>query len=166
MKSAKKVKDLMDDIFDYPHLPYWFSLKQAIDIFKRAGSGINAHPLSILIFDEKYNLLGTLCIRDIFSRLELISKTQFPESRLSLEESEILHAIDKICNETSRELLEKPVSDFMIHARLFLEPDDTTDKAADLMIQHNLMCLPVLENKKKLVGIVKKIKISDEKKAG
>ncbi len=163
MKPAKKVKDLMDDIFDYPHLPYWFSLKQAIDIFKRAGSGINAHPLSILIFDEKYNLLGTLCIRDIFKRFELIFKTQSPESRLSVEESEILHTIDTICNETSRELLEKPVSDFMVPARLFLKPEDSCTKAADLMIQYNLICLPVLEDKKKLVGIIKKIKVCDKK---
>jgi CBS domain-containing protein len=162
MKPAKKVKDLMDDIFDYPHLPYWFSLKQTIDILKKAGSGTNAHPLSILIFDERYNLLGTLCARDIYKVLEIKFKALLPESQPSMEdESEIFRIIETICNDTARALLEKPVSDFMVPVRSFLEPEDTTIKAADLMIQHNLICLPVLEDKKKLVGIIKKIKVCD-----
>jgi Mg/Co/Ni transporter MgtE len=134
MSKGKVVKDLMIDVFEYPHVPYWFTIKQAIMVIKKSAIGTEKciHPLAILVFDEKYNILGTLTLKDILKGLE------------------------------SREKAESPVSEVMVPAKFFVEPDDPSSKAADLMLNNDLVLLPVIENKKKFVGVVRMIEIFDE----
>jgi len=134
MAKRKVVKDLMIDVFEYPHVPYWFTVKQAIMVIKKSLIGTEKcfHPLAVLVFDEKYNILGTLTLKDILKGLE------------------------------SKEKAERPVSEVMTQAKVFVEPDDPTSKAADLMLANDLVLLPVVENKKKFVGVVRMIEIFDE----
>jgi Mg/Co/Ni transporter MgtE len=134
MSKSKVVKDLMIDVFEYPHVPYWFTIKQAIMVIKKSVLGTEKciHPLAILVFDEKYNILGTLTLKDILKGLE------------------------------SKEKAETPVSEVMIPVKFFVEPDDPTNKAADLMLNNDLILLPVIEDKKKFVGVVRMIEIFDE----
>jgi len=51
--------------------------------------------------------------------------------------------------------MDKPVSDVMTQINIFLSPEDSVVKAALLMLHHNLMVLPVLENKQKFVGVIR-----------
>jgi Mg/Co/Ni transporter MgtE len=134
MTESKVVKDLMIDVFEYPHVPYWFTVKQAIMVVKKSVIGTEKciHPLAALVFDEKYNLLGTLTLKDILKGLE------------------------------SKEKAESPVSEVMIPVKFFVEPDDPATKAADLMLNNDLILLPVIEDKKKFVGVVRMIEIFDE----
>ncbi|MEW6571218.1 MAG: CBS domain-containing protein, partial [Nitrospirota bacterium] len=66
MSKSKVVKDLMIDVFEYPHVPYWFTVKQAIMVIKKSLIVTEKciHPLAVLVFDEKYNILGTLTLKD------------------------------------------------------------------------------------------------------
>lgn len=165
MRSAKKVREIMDDIFDYPHLPYWFSLGQAIKILKKTlpGTDVCTYPRGILIFDERYNLLGTLNIRDILRGLEPRFKSASSEPSGMVEDEATMAGIaEQLYGDESKALLDRPVSDFMIPASVFLDPEDIVTKAAYLMLRHNLIFVPVLEGRKRLVGIVKVIKIFDE----
>ncbi len=165
MKHVKKVREVMDDIFDYPHLPYWFSLGQAIKILKKTlpGTDVCTYPRGILIFDERYNLLGTLNIRDILRGLDPKFKTVSSETPASVEDDTTVASIAAgLYGDESKQLLDRPVSDFMVPASVFLEPDDPVTKAAYLMLRHNLIFVPVLEGKKRLIGIVKVIKVFDE----
>jgi Mg/Co/Ni transporter MgtE len=134
MSKRKVVKDLMIDVFEYPHVPYWFTVKQAIMVIKKSLIGTEKcfHPLAVLVFDEKYNILGTLTLKDILKGLE------------------------------SKEKAERPVSEVMTPAKFFVEPNDPTTKAADLMLNNDLILLPVIEDKKKFVGVVRMIEIFDE----
>jgi Mg/Co/Ni transporter MgtE len=134
MTVNKVVKDLMVDVFEYPHVPYWFTVKQAIMVIKKSLIGTEKciHPLAVLVFDEKYNILGTLTLKDVLKGLD------------------------------SKEKAERPVSEVMVPAKLFVEPNDPTTKAADLMLNNDLILLPVIENKKKFVGVVRMIEIFDE----
>jgi Mg/Co/Ni transporter MgtE len=134
MSESKVVKDLMIDVFEYPHVPYWFTIKQAIMVIKKSVLGTEKciHPLAVLVFDEKYNILGTLTLKDILKGLE------------------------------SKKKAESPVSEVMIPAKFFVEPDDPTNKAVDLMLNNDLILLPVIENKKKFVGVVRMIEIFDD----
>ena len=52
----------MIPLTDYPHIPYWFTIKQAIAIVKKAALGLEGklEPTILLIFDEKYQLMGSL----------------------------------------------------------------------------------------------------------
>ena len=50
----------------------------------------------------------------------------------------------------------------MVPAKQFVEPTDPVTKAAYLMVHHDIVLLPVLENKKKFVGLVRMIEVFDE----
>ncbi len=165
MKDDKKVKDLMINIFDYPHVPYWFTINQAIKIIKVSfmGKKERPEPMAILVFDEKYNLLGTLTLRDILKGLE--PKFLHPEIKAQVseeDESGLALIWDSLFDAKTKELAERPVSEVMVTAKHFVEPDDSVAKAAYLMIHHDMDILPVLENKKKFVGLVRMGEVFDE----
>ena len=165
MSDGKVVKDVMIGIFEYPHVPYWFSISQAIRIVKVSFLSTKKYPdpMAILIFDEKYNLMGTLTLKDILRGLEprfmkSTTKAQVPEE----DEAGLSLIWDSLFDKESRVLAEKPVSEIMVPAKYFVEPTDPLTKAAYMMIHHDLVLLPVLENKKKFVGLVRMIEVFDE----
>jgi len=166
MPTDKKIKDVMVGIFEYPHIPYWFSLDQAMRIIKVSFISTKKYPepLAMLVFDEKYNLLGTLTLRDILRGLEPRFMRTPTEKAQVVEEDETALALvwDSLFAKESRELAKKPVSEVMTPAKFFVEPTDPLTKAAYMMIHNNLILLPVLENKKKFVGLVRMIEIFDE----
>ena len=165
MQSEKKIKDIMIGIFDYPHIPYWFSIGQAIKIIRVSFLNTKKfpNPMVILVFDEKYNLMGTLTLKDMLSGLEPKflkpgEKGWVPEDN----QSALSRVWDTLFDQESKALAEKPVSEIMAPARFFVEPDEPVIKAAYLMIAHDLVLLPVLENKKKLVGLVRMAEVFEE----
>jgi len=71
MANDKKVKDLMIPLEDYPHIPHWFTLRQAMAIIRKPPSSVKAlRAPGMLVFDDKYQLMGILTIRDIITGLE------------------------------------------------------------------------------------------------
>jgi Mg/Co/Ni transporter MgtE len=165
MSDGKIVKDLMIGIFEYPHIPYWFSINQAVRIIKVSfiGSKKSPEPMAILVFDEKYNLMGTLTLKDILKGMEprfmsATTKAQVPEE----DESGLALIWDSLFTKGSKELAEKQVSEIMVPAKYYVEPNDPITKAAYLMIHHDLVLLPVLENNKKFVGLVRMVEVFDE----
>ncbi|RJR17020.1 MAG: CBS domain-containing protein [Nitrospiraceae bacterium] len=165
MSNGKTVKDVMIDVFEFPHIPYWFSIKQAIGITKKAllTSDKCLHPLIMLVFDEKYNLVGTLTLKDIIGGLEpkylkATTKAQVPKE----DESGLALLWDTLFDSEAKQAAERPVSEAMAPTKIFLKPDDPLTKAAYLMIHNDLILLPVLEDKKKFVGLVRMIEIFNE----
>ena len=47
-----------------PHIPYWFTLRRAMAIVREAAIKFERtfEPRSMLVFDEKYHLLGILTL--------------------------------------------------------------------------------------------------------
>ncbi len=165
MSEGKVAKDLMIGIFEYPHIPHWFSISQAVRIVKVSffSSKKYPEPMAILVFDEKYNLLGTLTLKDILKGLEPRFLKPITKAQVSEEDESGLSLIwDTLFTKESKELGEKTVSEIMSPAKFFVEPDDPITKAAYLMLHHDLVLLPVLENKKKFIGLVRMIEIFDE----
>jgi Mg/Co/Ni transporter MgtE len=165
MSDSKVVKDVMIGISEYPHIPHWFSVSQAIKLVR--ASFIKAknycEPVAILVFDEKYNLLGTLTIKDIMRGLEPRFLKPSATAQVAEEDESALSVIwDSLFDKESRSMAEKPVKEVMTPARYFVGPDDRITKAAYLMLHHDLALLPVLENKKKFVGLVRMIEVFDE----
>jgi CBS-domain-containing membrane protein len=164
MSNGKTAKDVMIGIFEYPHVPYWFSINQAIRIVKVSFISAKKYPdpMAILVFDEKYNLMGTLTLRDILKGLEPrfmqpTTKAQVPEEN----ESGLALIWDTLFTKDTKELGEKPVSEIMTPAKQFIEPGDPVTKAAYVMLHNDLVLLPVLEDKKKFVGLVRMIEVFD-----
>lgn len=165
MSDRKVVKDLMTGIFEYPHIPYWFSINQAIRIVKVSfiSSKKYPEPMAILVFDEKYNLMGTLTLKDIMKGLEPRFLKPSAKAQVAEEDESVLSLIwDTLFSKETKEMAEKPVSEIMTPAKYFVEPNDPITKAAYLMLHHDLILLPVLEDKKKFVGLVRMIEVFDE----
>lgn len=154
----------MVQVFDYPHLPYWFSLRQAIGVVKKllvSGDQKCQHPMAILVFDEKYNLMGTLSLKDILRGLEPrfmqpTTKAQVPEE----DDSGLALIWDTLFIKDAAGLAERPVSDVMVPSTFFVKADDPVTKAAYLMIHNDLALLPVLDDKK-FVGLIRLVEIFD-----
>ena len=165
MSDSKVVKDVMISIFEYPHVPYWFTVNQAIGIIRVSFLSAKKYvePMAVLVFDEKYNLMGTLTLKDILKGLEPRFLKPSAKAQVAEENESALSLIwDTLFDKGSKALAEKPVSEIMVSAKYFVEPSDPLTKAAYLMLHHDLILLPVLENKKKFVGLVRMIEVFDE----
>ncbi|HOA83326.1 MAG TPA: CBS domain-containing protein [Thermodesulfovibrio thiophilus] len=162
MSEVKLVKDIMLGAFEFPHIPYWFSIEQSIKVVKASFIQTQKYsePLAMLVFDEKYNLLGIVTIKDILKGLEPeLLKTAF---KIQDEKTTNLSICwNSLFKQESKKLLQKPVSDIMRATKNFVEPNDPVEKAAFIMIYYNLPLLPVIEENKKFVGIVRMIELFD-----
>ena len=152
----------MVGIFDYPHIPYWFSISQAIKIIRVSfmGSKKSPDPMAVLVFDEKYNLMGTLTLRELLKGLEPRFLKASAHAPLA-GEAELSLIWDTLFSGQSKELAEKQVSDIMTPAKIFVEPGDPVTKAAYLMLHYDQILLPVLENGRKLIGLVRFLEVFD-----
>ena len=169
MSNGKAAKDVMIGIFEYPHVPYWFTISQAIRIVKVSFISTKKYPdpMAILVFDEKYNLMGTLTLKDILRGLEPRFLKPSAKAQVAEENESALSLIwDTLFDKGSKEFAERPVSEIMTPAKYYVEPTDPLTKAAYLMLHHDLVLLPVLENKKKFVGLVRMIEVFDEISSG
>lgn len=159
MKECKKVSELMINMFDYPHVPYWFTVSQAIEIMKISYpiSGPRPDPVAILVFDEKYNLIGTLTRRELLSGLEPRCTEKQPQDKVS--ECEIPR--EDLFNFEISKAGERPVSEIMSPVRYFIEPGASAARAAFIMVRHGLILLPVVEEKRNVVGLVRMSELFD-----
>jgi len=65
--------DVMIPLGQYPHIPYWFTLRQAILELEKSEierDGRKSLPRAVLVFNEAYELLGIVRRRDILKGLE------------------------------------------------------------------------------------------------
>ncbi len=164
MESSKKAGDLKIDIFDYPHVPYWFTLKQAIAMISKSmlESEKCFHPLAILVFDEKYNLMGTLTMKDVLKGLEPKFLTTSTKAQGYTESTESLSVVwDSLVSDKSKELAERPVSEVMMRIEGHVSSNDPITKAAYLMLRQNTMILPVIDEEK-IVGIIRMKEVFEE----
>lgn len=165
MAQLKVVKDIMLDVFNYPHLPYWFTIRQAIGIAKKVfmnGESKCHDPMTILVFDEKYNLMGTLSLKDILKGLEPrflqpVTTAQVPEE----DESGLALLWEAIFTENAAAMADQPVGEVLTPVKHFVRQDDPITRAAHTMIHNDLLLLPVLDDNK-FVGVVRMIEIFDE----
>jgi len=164
MSAGKLVKDVMLGIFEYPHIPYWFSIEQVIKVVKASfiQTQKQMDPIAVLVFDEKYNFLGTVTIKDILRGLEPSFLKTPEKTQASEEDNTGLNIVwDSLFTQESRKLVQKPVSEIMVPVKHFVDPTTPVTKAAYLMIHFDLPVLPVIEDKKKFVGIVRLVEIFD-----
>lgn len=163
MERNNTVRDLMIDVFDFPHLPYWFTIRQAMEILKRVAVGKEKAVFTdiILIFDEKYKFMGTVSHRDIIIGLEpsILQKFEHMKhmteaSPIAINEDSLARVLETMFREDAKKQAERQVSEIMEVVKISVSSEDSPAKAAYLMARHNLSYIPVLENKQKLVGML------------
>jgi len=151
MPDPIKVKKVMIPLEDYPHIPYWFTLRQAMAIVRKAAIKSGGYlPRSILIFDEKYQIVGLLTLRDIIKGLKprILLETEHPRPE------DLATPITDLFDPGMEEALQKPVSEFMSPVRVMVGAEDPIAKALFLMMKENVGMMPVMQEKK-LAGMIR-----------
>jgi CBS domain-containing protein len=134
---------------DYPHIPYWFTLRQAMAIVREAAIKFEGtfEPRAVLVFDEKYQLLGILTLRDIIRGLE----PRF------LKETDLIKAdpsLTVLFGDLFGPGMKKPVSEVMSPIQVTVEAQDNVVKALYLMIKKNVGLMPVMQDNK-VIGMIR-----------
>jgi CBS domain-containing protein len=147
MAEEKKVKDLMIPLEDYPHIPYWFTLRQAMAIVREAAVKFEGsfEPRAVLVFDEKYQLLGILTLRDIIRGLE---PKFLQETKLIKGDPGLAVLMGNLFGPNIQQQSQRPVSEVMSPIQVTVNAGDSLPKALFLMIKKNVGLAPVLEEGK------------------
>ncbi|RJR47917.1 MAG: CBS domain-containing protein [Deltaproteobacteria bacterium] len=147
MPEPKTAKDLMIPLVDYPHIPYWFTLRQAMAIVREAAVKFEGYfePRAVLVFDEKYQLMGILTLRDIIRGLEprFLKGTPLVKGDPSLA---VL--LGDLFGPNMKEQSQRPVSEVMSPIRVTVNAGDTLPKALFSMIAENVSLVPVMDEGK------------------
>jgi CBS-domain-containing membrane protein len=164
-----RVADIMIPLDNYPHLPYWFTLRQAmveIQNFQLEVAGKKSLPRLVLVFDEAYQLLGTARRRDIMRGLEppfLLSKTR--KYRMKLFDIDVDPNLSELSYdkmvESIRKQAERPISDVMQPIKATIGLDDHLLRAVATFVEHDISVIPVLQDQK-VVGVVRTVGVFNE----
>jgi Mg/Co/Ni transporter MgtE len=149
----KKVKDLMIPLVDYPHIPFWFSVRQAIAMIRAAAAEPDAkiEPRIVLVFDEKYQLLGFLGFKEMLMGIEPRFLRRPEASHVQGAKPADLDPLlgtfwKDMFGRGCKEEASKPVKDVMTPVKVTVKVDDPVVKAAYAMIQAGLEIIPVMED--------------------
>jgi CBS domain-containing protein len=153
MSETKKVNELMIPLEDYPHIPYWFTLRQAMAIVREAAIKFEGsfEPRAVLVFDEKYQLMGLLTLRDIIKGLE---PRFMHETALVKADPNLTVLMGDLFGPGMREASQKPVSEVMSPIKVTIQGNDLLAKAIFMMIQANVGMMPVVQDGK-VAGMVR-----------
>lgn len=166
MHSERLVKDILIPLTDYPHIPYWFSVREAIAMLKAVAADPTKKvlPYLVLVFDEKYQLLGYMGIREMLRGIEpRFLKSKEAPRYLGPEDVDLtLGTLWKdLFTRRCKEEAKKPVREVMAPIRATIKITDSIVKAAFTMLQTDTWIIPVMENKK-VAGIVRLVDIFKE----
>ena len=160
--EIKKAGDLMISLDKYPHIPYWFTLRQAMAEIENAEFEMNGNKCPcrvLLVFDEKYQLLGTVRRRDILRGLEpeFLSNLVIEERKNyfdSGKDQPSKHpAIDKL-RESILDRAQRPVSDIMLIIKATVNYNDHILRVIYEMVDNNVSVIPVLKDNR-VVGALR-----------
>jgi len=161
MDIIQKVKDLMIPLVDYPHIPYWFTVRQAIAMIKAAAAEPHSkiEPRFVLVFDEKYQLLGSLGFLEMLMGIEPRFLRQSEGTHMQGAKSTNLDPLlgmlwKDLFGRSCKEEANKPVKEVMTPVKATVKAEDPVVKAVYTMVQTGLEIVPVMEGDT-VVGIVR-----------
>jgi CBS domain-containing protein len=167
--EIKRAEEIMIPLDKYPHIPYWFTLRQAMAEMEKSEievKGRKSLPRVVLVFDEKYRLMGMARRRDIMRGLE----PRFLSDGFKKSEKKWFDvAIDPNLTELSydhmvkviRERAERQISEVMIPVTKTVNGDDHLIKVIYEMVENNLSLLPVLKDNR-IIGVVRSVDVFHE----
>jgi len=164
-----RARDVMIPLDKYPHIPYWFTLRQAIVEMERSEleiSGRKSLPRMVLIFDEKYQLMGMARRRDILKGLEPEFLREKPlDYRKKLWDVQVDPDLSEMSFGTLmdgvRQRAEAPVSEVMIPIQGMVDYESHIFRVIYEMNKHDLSMLPVVRDGK-VVGVVRSVDVFHE----
>ncbi len=152
--DIKKVGDIMIPLDAYPHIPYWFSLRQAMIVMLNARLEIHevkSLPRAILIFDKEYNFLGMLRRRDI---IRGIFQDDSPDIEEGVDSKDYLEKLAKDIKDKA----EQQVLNIMVPVKETVDQNDPVTNALHKMMKNELSLLPVLHDDR-VVGVIRSVEL-------
>ncbi len=149
MPNQKKVRDVMIPLMDYPHIPQWFTLRQAVAMVREStikNAGIYK-PRALLVFDQDHRLAGLLTIRDLVKGLQ----PDFLQGEALLPATATL---DDLLSPNLHRQAERQVSEVMSPVKATIQADASPIQALTTIIKENVGTMPVLEDDQ-VVGMVR-----------
>ncbi len=162
--ATKHAADIMIPLDKYPHIPYHFTLRQAVEIIEKAAiecGGKKSLPRALLVFDDQKQLLGIVRRRDILRGLEPKFLRTMPMTHrkqlfdvevdpdlVDFSTGRIAHAI--------QEQADHKVSEVMQPIVATVRYDDHLAKIIYKMIHWDLNLLPVIKDDS-VVGVVRSV---------
>jgi CBS-domain-containing membrane protein len=158
--------DVMIDLEKYPHVPYWFTIRQAMAEFEGSAIETNGQvslPRVLLVFDEKYNLMGMLRRRDILRGVEpKILSRMSDEDRLEMFDAVKDPDFSKVpfdqILEGVENQAEQEIGEFMIPIETAVDFNDHIFTVIYEMNFQDTYLLPVLKDGT-LIGVVRTVDV-------
>ena len=153
MPNDQEVKDLMIPLEDFPHIPYWFTLRQAMAMVREATVKFEGafEPRAVLVFDEKYQLMGILTLRNMIKGLE---PSFLQETTLVAMDPNLIVLMGDLLGPNMRTASQRPVNEVMCPIQVTVDASAPVAKALYLMIQENVGFLPVMQTGK-VIGMIR-----------
>lgn len=144
MANDQKVEDIMIPLEDYPHIPYWFTLRQAMAMVREASIKFEGafEPRAVLVFDEKYQLMGILTLRDMIKGLE---PKFLQETSLVKMDPNLTVLMGDLSGPAMRAASQRPVSEVMSPIQVTVDGGAPVAKALYLMVKENVGLMPVMQ---------------------
>jgi len=156
MTTHKKVKDILIPKERLIVIPERFKIRQALKTLREGKTDkADIQVVGFLVLGDNNELLGSLCLKEFIKGLapqflQPVSSAQVVQEN----EANLAELWDSVLEDQSRRFSEEPVSKYYAPIKTSVEPEDVITKAAYLMLFHDLTFLPVLEQKRRLVGVV------------
>jgi CBS domain-containing protein len=143
-----KARDIMVPLAEYPHMPFWASLKEAVVQLTLAqqGRGPEERRRKVLIFDEAYKLQGILTQRDILQGMEHKFIRYLKDGAPQMWEG--------LSSPGALAQANKPVKEFLSPAPTAVQADDDLLRVVHIMVKENADLVPVMEGER-LLGMVR-----------
>ena len=153
MSHQKTADQFMIRLEEYPHIPYWFTLRQAMAIVREATVKFEGsfEPRAVLVFDEKYQLMGILTLRDIITGLE---PKFLQETGLIKMDPSLTVLMGDFFGPKMKEQSQRAVSEVMSPIKITVNAEDLITKPLYLMIKENIGMIPVMRGGK-VAGILR-----------
>jgi CBS domain-containing protein len=163
--TIKSAGDLMIALDRYPHIPYWFSIRQAIAELERAGftvAGRGSLPRVVLVFNESYQLLGLVRRRDLLGGLDpasVLDELQ-PRRMFGIGKRPPADQAAAVVNALG-ERSQRPVSDVMRSIGAAVDVGAPLLEVARIMATGDASLVPVTREGQ-VVGVVRTVEVLHE----
>ncbi len=167
--ETKRAGDIMIPLDRYPHIPHWYTLRQAIAELRASQLEVQGRlslPRAVLVFNKTYELLGIVRRRDILRGLEpRFLRGESREYERRLFDVQVDPNLSDFSSDTMiREIrvqAERPVSEVMVPIAATVQSDDHLMKIVHEMVKNDLSLIPVLKNGR-VVGVVRSVDLLNE----
>lgn len=142
MTRKRKLRDIVIPLSEYPHMPHWAKLGEAI---VRLNVAFETGHDTVLVFDDRYKLVGMLAQKDILRGIE---------PKFAQHHGQGVPIFwDRLLESGSKVTLAKPIKDFMSKVRVWVDVEDDLLKASHLLLHEQTCVLPVSDGGE-LIGVV------------